>query len=642
MAALCCAALGAVSAGACGRTGPWDFDDEGYGAGGPGGHGTGAPGAGGQGAGGTGLGGSGAGGLVGGGGSGGACVLDVDCEDGDSCTTDRCAGGLCSHFMRDDDEDGHVAEACLGDDCNDLNPNAYPGHPELCSDGSDNDCNGVEDCFDPVCVGNPTCGCVPAPGGESCTNGVDDDCDEAVDCLDTNCQGTPACGCAASETGHCDNGLDEDCDDQIDCADSNCFSDPACQCVGAVESCSNGIDDDCDLLVDCADSNCWGMFPCACIPPGTPEVCNNGSDEDCDGDVDCADTDCNSSPACTQCEAENCTDGLDNNCNGAIDCADVECWFDPACAPEPELCNNGLDDDNDGKIDCQDPDCASNPVCVLAQANCLSPKLIPGTGTFTGDTTGHVNQNHGTCGGAAGEAVFYFVLNAPSRVHLDSVGTSFDSTLYVRKGSCDHGKEIGCDDDSGGSEWAAALDFLILYPGVYYVFLDGFTVDPNMGANEGPFQLHVEIVPNPPELCQNGLDDDGDHYVDCADTDCTSAPGCLNCNQGAPPTAEFGVAVCTNGRDDDCDGVSDCADPDCHASDYYVTECCDGTDQNGNQIIDDFACRCASDSDCPGDEICYTHTVFACGYRCDQFFGQICPYVAPGSYCNASTGQCEF
>jgi len=102
------------------------------------------------------------------------------------------------------------------------------------------------------------------------------------------------------------------------------------------------------------------------------------------------------------------------------------------------------------------------------------------------------------------------------------------------------------------------------------------------------------------------------------------------------------VAACTDGRDNDCDGKTDCGDDDCKASDYYITECCDGTDENGNGIIDDFNCRCVTNADCAYDELCYTHTLWACGLPCYAFFGGICHTVAPGSYCNESTSQCEF
>ncbi|MBI4950554.1 MAG: putative metal-binding motif-containing protein [Myxococcales bacterium] len=93
--------------------------------------------------------------------------LVVACDDNDPCTTDSCnaAFGVCSYAPStlDIDGDGHRAPlpgeqagtpgAC-GDDCNDANENAYPGHPEVC-DGVDNDCNGiVDDGQDWTVVGN--------------------------------------------------------------------------------------------------------------------------------------------------------------------------------------------------------------------------------------------------------------------------------------------------------------------------------------------------------------------------------------------------------------------------------------------------------------------------------------------------------
>jgi hypothetical protein len=611
-----------------------------------------------RGLGGAGEGGSGAsGGYAGAGGAGGAggwttsssststteaeCLGPTDCNDGDDCTTDACHDGACTHEPRDDDGDGFVASSCGGEDCNDLNPEVFPAHEETCGDGSDNDCDGVADCFDPACAGLPNCGCVPNPLGEDCHNGLDDDCDGKADCSDPKCMGTPACGCTVSEVGQCDDGFDDDCDGKIDCDDADCFGTSTCQCKATPESCDNGKDDDCDLLVDCADPECIGSFACKCQPPGAAEVCSDGVDNDCDGKVDCADPDCLPSASCKACTIEVCDDGIDNSCDGKIDCADPSCALSPSCAPTAEVCSNGLDDDHDGKTDCQDPDCANNPHCIVKQANCLSPKLISASGTYTGNTTGNVSETKGACGGDAGEAVFYFVLTTPTKVTLDSVGTSFDSTLYVRTGHCNTGKEIACDDDSGGSH-AAKVAFSILYPGTYYVFLDGYTVDPNNGANEGPFTLNVDFVPNPQEICDDGIDNDGDHYVDCADPDCANVGSCKDCNGGKSPTPEFGANACSDGHDNDCDGKIDCADRDCSASDYYVTECCNGADDNGNDIVDDFNCRCASNADCPGDQLCYDHTAFACGAPCDSFFGDVCPFVAPGSYCNSVTRQCEF
>src|SRR5439155_1779808 len=135
-----------------------------------------------------------------------------------------------------------------------------------------------------------------------------------------------------------------------------------------------------------------------------------------------------------------------------------------------------------------------------------------------------------------------------------------------------------------GGNHAGLINIPILYPGTYFIFVDGFTVDPRFGPDEGPYVLNVSITQNPPEVCNNGIDDDGDHLVDCADPNCATFSSCANCNGGQPPSAEYGVAKCTDGLDNDCDGKADCADDDCHASKYYVTECCNGRDDNGNGI----------------------------------------------------------
>jgi hypothetical protein len=73
------------------------------------------------------------------------------CDDGDPCTTDSCdkTSGACSnvHVTLDVDGDGHYAplpDGTCGDDCDDTDPRAFPGNPEVC-DGVDNDCDGIVD-----------------------------------------------------------------------------------------------------------------------------------------------------------------------------------------------------------------------------------------------------------------------------------------------------------------------------------------------------------------------------------------------------------------------------------------------------------------------------------------------------------------
>jgi hypothetical protein len=51
-------------------------------------------------------------------------------------------GGGCA----DADGDGHTDGTCGGDDCDDADPGAFPGAPEVCGDAVDQDCDGVADC----------------------------------------------------------------------------------------------------------------------------------------------------------------------------------------------------------------------------------------------------------------------------------------------------------------------------------------------------------------------------------------------------------------------------------------------------------------------------------------------------------------
>ncbi len=58
--------------------------------------------------------------------------------------------------------------------------------------------------------------------------------------------------------------------------------------------------------------------------------------------------------------------------------------------------------------------------------------------------------------------------------------------------------------------------------------------------------------------CDDDLDNDSDNAVDCADQDCINAPNCLAAPYGIPIESD-----CANGIDDDGDGYVDCRDGDC-------------------------------------------------------------------------------
>lgn len=183
-------------------------------------------------------------------------------EDADRCVTVDCS----TNASADVDGDGHRSMACDGDDCDDTDPNRYPGNDEVCdSAGHDEDCEprtfGFRDLDmdgdpDALCCNGATCGtdCDDSRPGvnttvpEVCGNGLDDNCDGRMDegllvdgfadadgdgwgddsvAVTGVCPGTPG---FAARGGDCDE------------------SDPAIN-PGATEACDT-IDNDCDDAVD--------------------------------------------------------------------------------------------------------------------------------------------------------------------------------------------------------------------------------------------------------------------------------------------------------------------------------------------------------------------------------------------------------
>lgn len=113
------------------------------------------------------------------------------------------------------------------------------------------------------------------------------------------------------------------------------------------------------------------------------------------------------------------------------------------------------------------------------------------------------------------------------------------------------------------------------------------------------------------EICDNGLNDDCDDAIDCADEDCfgevcDSARG-LRCNRDtlSCSACEGTGEVCDNGVDDDCDGFADCEDPDCCTESRCEGQRCRGADNlmccSGGCVRIDVSERCG-----------------ACGVRCPE------------------------
>jgi hypothetical protein len=93
----------------------------------------------------------------------------------------------------------------------------------------------------------------------------------------------------------------------------------------------------------------------------------------------------------------------------------------------------------------------------------------------------------------------------------------------------------------------------------------------------------------PQEICDNGIDDDGDGLHDCFDEDCQDALGCV-------------AEDCDNGFDDDGDGFIDCEDPSCASSPACMGGeiCNNGVDDDGDGMVDCQDPKCASHPLCGG------------------------------------------
>lgn len=203
-----------------------------------------------------------------------------------------------------------------------------------CFSLGDDDGDGLTDCDDPDCEGDPFC---VDTGDEICNNFEDDDGDEFFDCEDPDCAVFPLCidtdfdfipdifdNCPETEnTDQTDsdfNGIGDACQDGdgdgvLDTVD-NCLEVPnpdqaetdgngignACQETELV--CNNGSSDDTDELVDCEDPDCATAQVCSDLPDndgdGIPNVADNcpevANPDQADNDGEGAGNACDSTP----------------------------------------------------------------------------------------------------------------------------------------------------------------------------------------------------------------------------------------------------------------------------------------------------------------------------------------------------------
>lgn len=99
------------------------------------------------------------------------------------------------------------------------------------------------------------------------------------------------------------------------------------------------------------------------------------------------------------------------------------------------------------------------------------------------------------------------------------------------------------------------------------------------------------------KLCNDGVDNDGNGFTDCGDFGCSRSPNVTICCQ--PTGTEDSDAACDDGLDNDCNGFTDCDDFGCLRNEN-VSVCCQRTGEEDN----DEACLDGLDNDCNGYTDC--------------------------------------
>ena len=147
------------------------------------------------------------------------------------------------------------------------------------------------------------------------------------------------------------------------------------------------------------------------------------------------------------------------------------------------------------------------PTATPVAGGCAGATVIPATGgIFTGSTSG-TSTLTGTCTTTnnSPERVYQWTPTASGVASIQtcsSTGTSFDSVVYVRSGSCASGAQIACNDDTAGcvtsepnDHHGSRLTATVTAGQTYFIVVDGYNgaagsytlvVDPPAGPASSP------------------------------------------------------------------------------------------------------------------------------------------------------------
>jgi|GEM_PF-1743636 len=430
-----------------------------------------------------------------------------------------------------------------------------------CSDGLDNDCDGITDCADPNCAK------LAGPGGKTC-------CQSAVsDCIQSTCV-IETCDSNQCNYQNRDAGATDECGTCQACnvAGGSCTGLTANEgksCAGACSYCNagtctdrvSGATDECGTCQSCNIAGAGGV--CAGISAETGKGCTT----DC---YDCVSGSCSAT-----------TENNDGSCNDdCTRCNSGSCISRSQC--ETGECSAGQYCDDAGG-NCQTPD-QSSAVCL----NCASDSTNglpwtwnPGNHQDAGKSyaANLFDSSTGPCTVASGGSCFDANGNAANHKAALTTGNCCgdDASEYYKldyygpecTGSvndCVWSTGEAQDSNTGNAEyWCYLHEWSQCTDSAISTKVGGVCCAGTTGSSD--WTVLSQVKTEDKYSCNDGLDNDCDGNPDCADSDCAKKKGpggatCCktatsDCTQNNCVIESCANNICTYSNRNQCDG-SEC------------------------------------------------------------------------------------
>ena len=359
----------------------------------------------------------------------------------------------------------------------------------------------------------------------------------------------------------------------------------------------------------------------------------------------------------------------DSRTPASDDACRLDCNAELACSPDPEVCDDGRDNNDDGLVDCDDSDCVGDPACELPTCSTATDcrggvrfLSLMYDGTESGVTVTVVDAaDTSRVAGTFDDVQPGDVLNIGGAGGMEVL--PLDLTFLVTANGVPLPLErtdlhISCSETlTPGQDVGERMQLLC------FDSIDVEADDVCRGDCDGLLCAAAF------EDCGDGIDNDGDGLVDCADDDCAAVPcddgsNCtaddvctagvcagspLDCDDGVDCTVDAcdAAAGCTNGADDAlcddgdyCNGVESCSDAGCEAG---REPCAAGTtcDEAADLCV---VAGCTVDADCDDGDVCNgAETCDATG-ACATGEALVCDdgvFCNGAELCDAATGCVE-